>query len=112
MTMSSSAPHPTPEVIMKIGTGFWASKVLLSAVHFEIFTLFAEKSSQSAATLKATLGLKCTDRHFFDFLDVLTGFGFLIRIGMLTEATYANGPDTDLFWTKRNPRISEGFWKC
>ena len=82
--------------------------MLLSAVHFEIFTLFAEKSSQSAATLKATLGLKCTDRHFFDFLDVLSGFGFLIRIGMLTEATYANGPDTDLVLDKKKPTYIGG----
>jgi hypothetical protein len=106
--MGSSAPHPTPEAIMKIGTGFWASKVLLSAVHFELFTLLAEKSSQSASALKATLGLKCTDRHFFDFLDALTGFGFLTRTGILVDATYANSPDTDLFLDKKKPTYIGG----
>jgi hypothetical protein len=37
--------HPTPENIMKIGTGFWASKILLSAVKFQIFTILAEKEN-------------------------------------------------------------------
>ena len=29
---------PTPEHLLQIGTGFWASKVLLSAVELELFT--------------------------------------------------------------------------
>jgi hypothetical protein len=29
---------PTPEQIMQIGMGFWASKTLLSAVEMEVFT--------------------------------------------------------------------------
>jgi hypothetical protein len=30
---------PTPENILKTSTAFWASKVWLSAVHFQVFTL-------------------------------------------------------------------------
>jgi hypothetical protein len=42
--MEQNESHPTPENIMKIGTGFWASKILLSAVKFQIFTTLAEKN--------------------------------------------------------------------
>ena len=30
--------EPSPQMIMQIGTGFWASKILLTAVNFELFT--------------------------------------------------------------------------
>ena len=37
--------------------------------------------------------LKCTDRHFFDYLDVLVSMGFLEREGILHDAHYSNGID-------------------
>ena len=46
--MEQQSNQPTPENIMKIGTGFWASKILLSAVKFQIFTTLAEKKTMSA----------------------------------------------------------------
>jgi hypothetical protein len=100
--------HPSPEMIMKIGTGFWASKVLLSAVKFQLFTRLAEKKSMSATEIKNELGLQCTDRNVFDFLDALTGFGFLNREGILETAKYSNGIDTGVFLDRNKPTYIGG----
>ncbi len=106
--MENMNNQPSPENIMKIGTGFFASKILLTAVNFGVFTKLAENESMSAQNLKSELGLKCTDRHFFDFLDTLTGFGFLNRSGILDNAQYANGTDTDVFLDKNKPTYMGG----
>jgi hypothetical protein len=42
---------PTPERIMQVGLGFWASKTLLSAVEMEVFTELA-KHPEDLATLQ------------------------------------------------------------
>ena len=106
--MSNSTNHPTPENIMKIGTGFWASKILLSAVKFQIFTTLAEGKSMSAKEIKTYLGLKCTDRNVYDYLDALTTFGFLNREGLLETAKYSNNDDTDFFLDKNKPSYIGG----
>ena len=93
---------------MKIGTGFWASKVLLTAVNFQLFTILAEKKQMSASAIKKLLGFNCTDRNVYDFLDTLTGFGFLNREGILETAIYSNGIDTDVFLDKNKPTYIGG----
>ena len=98
--MENKNNQPSPENIMKIGTGFWASKILLTAVNFQLFTKLAAKQSMSASEIKTALGLQCTDRNVFDFLDTLTGFGFLNRTGILENANYSNSIDTDVFLDK------------
>lgn len=94
---------PDPAAIMQIGTGFWASKILLTAVHFQLFTKLASGKSMSVPAIKAMLELECTDRHLYDFLDSLTAFGFLQREGLLDTATYSNSLDTDTFLDKMKP---------
>ncbi|BDD03935.1 methyltransferase [Aureibacter tunicatorum] len=106
--MKNTIEQLTPQQIMQVGTGFWPSKILLTAVNFEIFTLLAEKEQLSAKPLKNKLELKCTDRHFFDFLDVLVGLGFLQREGLLESASYRNSPETDLFLDKSKPTYIGG----
>ena len=106
--MSNQNSQPSPENIMKIGSGFWASKILLTAVNFYVFTKIAEKKSMSAAELKNELGLQCTDRNVYDFLDTLTGFGFLNRDGILESAMYSNSIDTDIFLDKNKPTYIGG----
>ncbi|MEO5571121.1 MAG: methyltransferase [Bacteroidia bacterium] len=106
--MEHNENHPTPENIMKIGTGFWASKILLSAVKFQIFTTLAERKSMSAQEVKTQLGLKCTDRNVYDYLDALTTFGFLNREGLLQTAKYSNHNDTDFFLDKNKPSYIGG----
>jgi predicted O-methyltransferase YrrM len=106
--MNNQQNQPTPDSIMQIGTGFWASKVLLSAVKFEIFTTLAERKSMSAAEIKSHLGFKCTDRNVFDYLDTLTTFGFLNREGLLETAKYSNSINTDFFLDNKKPSYIGG----
>jgi len=106
--MEQQHNHPTPENIMKIGAGFWASKILLSAVKFQIFTTLAEKKTMSAIELKSLLGFNCTDRNVYDYLDALTTFGFLNREGLLETAKYSNSIDTDFFLDKKKPSYIGG----
>lgn len=100
--------NPTPENIMKFGSGFWASKILLSAIKFQIFTILAEKKALSAIELKSILNMKCTDRNVYDYLDALTTFGFLQREGLLATARYSNSVDTDFFLDKKKPNYIGG----
>src|SRR4051794_26933644 len=99
--MEQQSTIPSPESIMQIGTGFWASKILLSAVKFQIFTTLCKNGSMSASDIKSHLGLKCTDRHVYDFLDALTALGFLHRDGLLETARYSNTVNTDFFLDKK-----------
>ena len=101
--MEQQTNQPSPENIMKIGTGFWASKILLTAVNFQLFTRLAEKKTMKVKDVKDIFGLKCTDRNVYDFLDALTVFGFLKREGILDTAIYSNTVDTDTFLDKNKP---------
>lgn len=100
--------QPTPTAILQTGTGFWASKVLLTAVQFELFTQLAKQPYQSVQDIKSELNLKCSDRNTYDFLDCLTGLGFLQREGLLETAKYANTRDTDIFLDKAKPSYIGG----
>lgn len=106
--MEQQANQPSPESIMQIGTGFWASKILLSAVKFELFTTLAEKKTMSASAIKSHLHFKCTERNVFDYLDALTGLGFLIREGLLDTAKYSNSINSNFFLDKKKPTYIAG----
>lgn len=108
MEHSQNAAHPSPESIMQIGMGFWASKTLLTGVKFQLFTHLAEKQKLSGPEIKSLLDLKCTDRNVFDFLDTLVTFGFLQREGILETAKYSNGVNTDFFLDKKKPSYLGG----
>jgi hypothetical protein len=106
--METQNNQPSPASIMQIGTGFWASKILLSAIKFQLFTKLAEQKKMPAKDIKIFLDLKCTDRHLYDFLDALTVFGFLNREGLLETAVYSNSIDTDTFLDKNKPSYIGG----
>jgi hypothetical protein len=86
---------------MQVGLGFWASKILLSAVEMELFTDLA-KGPQSLESLQGRLGLH--PRSARDFLDALVALGFLLR----TEGVYANTPATAQFLDKHKPSYIGG----
>lgn len=102
-----STTSPTPAHIMQIGMGFWASKTLLAAVKFKLFTLLAG-TKQSAASIKKELGLGTTDRHVYDWLDTLVTLGFLQRDGLLGDALYYNSMDTEIFLDTKKPSYMGG----
>src|SRR5204862_5810379 len=96
MEQQSTAEPVNPSKIMQIGMGFWASKVMLSAVKFKLLTLLGG-TSKSGKEIKEALQLGTTDRHVFDWLDTLVSLGFLMRGGLLDKARYSNAPDTEMF---------------
>jgi hypothetical protein len=93
---------PSPEHIMKIGSSFWASKALLSAVELEVFTRLAEHPG-TLEEVRTRLGLH--PRAARDFLDTLVALGFLQRDA---GGVYANTPDTDVFLDKAKPSYIGG----
>lgn len=93
--------QPQMEHILQVGLGFWASKVLLSAVELALFTELAGQP-QTLPELSATLGLH--SRSARDFLDALVALNFLER----RDGTYYNTPSTDLFLDKNKPSYVGG----
>jgi hypothetical protein len=93
--------HPTPEHILQVGLGFWASKVLLSAVEMGVFTELAH-GPEDLETLRGRSGLH--PRAARDFLDTLVALGFLDR----RNSNYSNAPSTDLYLDKRKPSYIGG----
>ena len=75
---------------MQVGTGFFASKTLLSAVEMGVFTELA-RGPEEFNTLAGRIGLH--PRSARDFLDALVALGLLHR----SQEHYCNTPDTDLF---------------
>jgi len=91
----------TPEHILQVGFGFWASKTLLSAIELEVFTELA-RHPLPLGELQGRLGLH--PRSARDFLDTLVALGFLERDGDV----YHNTPSTDMFLDKRKPSYLGG----
>jgi hypothetical protein len=93
--------HPTPDHILQVGLGFWASKTLLSAVEMGLFTELA-KNHEDLEAVQSRLGLH--PRSARDFLDALVALGFLQRDG----GVYSNTPATEFFLDQRKPSYIGG----
>lgn len=93
--------------IMHIGMGFWSSQALLTAVSLELFTLLA-KEPLPENEISRKLGLNCSERHVYDWLDTLVSLGLLERKGLLKDALYSNAEDTDLFLDKNKKTYMGG----
>jgi hypothetical protein len=104
---TKTAQQPDPSKIMQIGMGFWASKALLAAVKFKLFTMLSGKSF-SGKQIKEKLQLQTTQRHVYDWLDTLVSLGFLQREGLLDDGEYCNAAETDLFLDKNKPSYIGG----
>jgi O-methyltransferase/methyltransferase family protein len=102
---SPEAPQqapPTPEEIMKLGSGFWASKTLLSAVELGLFTELAGAGPLEGEALRERLDLH--PRSARDFFDALVALGMLER----DNGTYRNTTETDLFLDRAKPSYVGG----
>ena len=95
----------SPDHIMQIGMGFWASKTLLSAVELELFSRLAE-GQRTGPELQLSMGLH--PRGTFDFLDGLVALGLLERDGAGDAARYGNTPSTARFLVKKSPQYIGG----
>jgi hypothetical protein len=85
---------PDPSKILQIGMGFFASKVLLSAVELGVFETVAG-GPICLSQLRDRLGLH--ERGAADFFDSLVALGLLSREGDGTSARYGNTADTAAF---------------
>ena len=71
-----------PSKIMQIGTGFFGTKTLLTAVNMELFTVLA-KRDLSGKDIQTKLGLH--SRSLYDFLDALVSMNKQSYIGGMLE---------------------------
>ena len=94
-----------PSHIMQTATAFWASKVLLTAVELDLFTIL-EDDKLTASQLGKTLGLH--PRGTYDFFDALVALKFLDRDGDGPEGKYKNTPQTGAFLNKKSPTYIGG----
>jgi O-methyltransferase domain/Dimerisation domain len=94
-----------PGPIVQIGTGFMASKTLLSAVELELFTKLGDEAL-TGAELGDRLGLDA--RAIPDFPDALVALGVLDRDGDGPEARYRNTAETGAFLNKSSPAYIGG----
>lgn len=91
----------TPDAIMQLGTGFWASKTLLSAIELGLFTTLADRPLAAEAIGQR---LHLHPRSLHDFLDALVALGMLEKANGL----YANTAATALFLDRTKPTYVGG----
>ena len=92
----------TPDNIVQLGLGFWASKTLLSAVELGLFTELA-RGAMSAEHIGDRLGLH--PRSLRDFLDALVSLRMLEREA---GGLYSNTPEADAFLDRAKPTYVGG----
>ena len=83
-----------PGHIMQTATAFWASKVLLTAVEFDLFSKLNEQHL-TADELGELLDIHPRGR--FDFFDALVALKFLNRDGDGSDGKYSNTRETSAF---------------
>ncbi|HXV68967.1 MAG TPA: methyltransferase [Nitrospira sp.] len=99
--MTVAKPRLTPAKILQLGTAFWGSKTLLSAVELGLFTELAKGPLDAAAL---TSRLRLHPRGARDFFDALVALGMLKRSGR----RYANTPETARFLDRTKPSYAGG----
>lgn len=92
----------SPAAILQLGSAFWGSKTLLSAVELGVFTALGE-GPLDRDSLARRCGLH--DRSAGDFLDALVALGMLERGG---DGCYANTVDSALFLDRNKPAYVGG----
>ena len=97
-----------PSRILDAGFGFWSSKVLLTAIELEVFTVLSGKS-MTGEELGDKLGLH--PRGIWDFFDTLVALRFLERNGNGREALYGNTAETAHYLDKNSPAYIGGIFE-
>lgn len=96
----------SPARIMEVGTAFWPSKVLLSAIELGLFT---ELGGRSMTGRELQDALRLHPRANPDFFDTLVALRFLERDGDGPGGRYRNTPETAAFLNRNSPRFIGGF---
>jgi hypothetical protein len=103
MQVTQLQPEHGP--ILETAFSFWSSKVLLTAVEFDVFTLLANRRL-TGSELGSQLGLH--PRGIRDFFDALVAMKFLDREGDDETAQYFNTPSSALYLSRESPRYIGG----
>jgi Dimerisation domain len=96
---------PTPDAILQTAFSFWNSKVLITAVTFDLFTKLGQRRL-TGAQIGQELALR--PRGIADFLDSLVAMKFLERAGDSAGAKYSYTPTTALYLDRQSPRYIGG----
>ena len=104
--MHNADSQLTPDGILQTAFGFMASKVLLTAVDFGVFSKLGADRQLTDEELGRELGLH--PRGVSDFLDALVAMKFLHRQGDGPGAKYANTPAGALYLDTASPRYVGG----
>ena len=104
--MQSTSPQPDPGPILQTAFAFWSSKVLLTAVEFDLFSRLGDRH-MTGSVLGEDLGLHV--RGIADFFDALVAMQFLDRDGAGPSATYRNTPAGSLYLRRDSPRYVGGW---
>lgn len=94
-----------PTYIMQTATAFWASKVLLTAVELDLFSVLGDGSMTARQLGKA---LELHPRGTYDFFDALVALKFLDRQGDGPEGRYQNTLETSAFLNRRSQKYIGG----
>jgi len=103
--MHATSPQLDPGPILQTAFAFWSSKVLLTAVEFEVFTKLGNRRL-TGAQMGAEVGLH--RRAISDFFDALVAMKFLDREGDGPDAKYFNTPSASLYLDSSSPRYIGG----
>ena len=95
----------TPDAILQLGTAYWGSKTLLSAVELKLFGVLAEVGPLAEPELRERLGLH--PRGARDFFDALVALGMLDR----EDGRYANTEAGELYLAPPSRPMSEACWR-
>lgn len=90
----------TPMNIIRIGTGFWSAKPLLTAIRLGLFT---ELADGPLFVSEIRQKLKLQSHSSLDFLDTLVTWGIIERHGKGFTAIYSNSAEADTFLNRRKP---------
>lgn len=104
--MSNMSTQPEPNTILQTAFAFWSSKVLLTAVEFDVFTQLGSRRV-TGAELGRELGLH--PRGIADFFDALVAMKFMDREGDGPSAKYFNTPEGALYLDRNSPRYVGGW---
>jgi len=97
--------QPSPAQILGTAFSFWSSKVLLTAVEFQLFT---KLGSRRLTGIELGRELHLHPRAIADFFDALVALGFLGRDGSGPSSVYFNTPEGALFLDASSPRYVGG----
>lgn len=104
--MQAHTTHLDPAPILETAFAFWSSKVLLTAVQFDLFSKLGDRRV-TGDELGAELGLH--PRGIRDFFDALVAMQFLGREGDGPSAKYFNTPTSALYLDCNSPRYVGGW---